>query len=68
MTKLVRVEGAGLRPVYLGETYPYTSNSDIYISSRILEVPEPFVDDVLRYIKQLEATKPVGYVNESERD
>lgn len=64
MVKLLQTARQGFRPVYLKETYPYTPDSDIYIGSRILEVPEPFVDDVKHYINQLVATKPVGYVKE----
>ena len=64
MVKLLQTARQGFRPVYLKETYPYTPDSDIYIGSQILEVPEPFVDDVKHYINQLVAMKPVGYVKE----
>lgn len=55
----------GFKPVYLRETYPYTPDSDIYITSRILEIPEPFVEDTKRFVRQLAATKPVGYIEDA---
>lgn len=62
MAKLLKAPGRGLRPVYLRDTYPYSPNSDLYIGLKIVEIPEPFVTDVMSYAEELGRTKPVGYV------
>ena len=65
MARLLKAPGKGLRPVYLRDTYPYSPNSDLYIGLRIVEIPEPFVADVMGYVEELGRTKPVGYIADS---